>query len=129
MRGLRMGGVPPWIATALTLGAIFYLTLVPQPLGEEPIVAFEGADKVVHACMFSGLVIVFAYDCWRIGRPLAWGGLVGAALVSAILGWGIEWAQDVMGQGRTWDTADGIADTVGALLGAIGCGLTPLRRH
>ena len=46
----------------VVLIAIIYLTLFPQPLGENEVHLFEGADKIVHFIMFGGLTGTFIFD-------------------------------------------------------------------
>jgi hypothetical protein len=52
----------PGLFTALVVLAILWLTLAPHPLPSDDIPMFEGADKVVHALMFGGLVFALTFD-------------------------------------------------------------------
>ena len=78
--------IPAYQPTATVLVAILYLTLLPQPLGEEDISLFDGADKMAHFIMFGGLTGTFLFDRFRISRPLSLRGALTAAFVSAIFG-------------------------------------------
>lgn len=94
---------------------ILYLTLLPQPLGDEEIPLFEGADKVVHFIMFGGLTGTYIFDRWRTGKPVRMKGALLTALISALLGILVEYLQSAMGLGRTGnDIYDALANTLGA---------------
>ena len=109
--------VPVWQPTAVVAVTILFLTLAPQPLGDEPPPMFEGADKVVHALMFGALAGVIALDRFMSGRR---DGAIALTLIfsGVALGGGlIEVAQQLMGAGRSGDMADFGADTIGCALG------------
>ena len=53
-----------WIATALVLLLILYLTLVPRPLPNTNI-EIPGLDKLAHAIMFGVLAFVTSIDMAR----------------------------------------------------------------
>lgn len=107
--------VPKYQLTAIVTVMILYLTLLPQPLGEEDFQLFDGADKVVHFIMFGGLTGTFIFDRWRMHRPLSLRGALITALCSALFGAVIEWLQSAMQLGRTGnDLYDAIANTLGA---------------
>ena len=113
--------LPAWIFSVVTVMAILWLTLAPQPLGEEPPPLFPGADKIAHGIMFGGLTVMFLLDWQRkhgwhrvvISRIFFFGG------VSAIFGVLIEYAQAGMGLGRSLEYEDMIADAAGAFLCAL----------
>lgn len=107
--------IPPYQPTIAVLVAVLYLTLLPQPLGEEEIHLFEGADKVIHFIMFGGLTGTFIFDRWRIGHPLCvWQALL-VALCSALLGALVEYLQYAMHFGRTGnDPMDVLANSIGS---------------
>ncbi len=109
--------VPVWQPTAVITVAILFLTLAPQPLGDEPPPLFEGADKVVHALMFGALAGVIALDRLMAGRR---DGAVALTLIfvgTALAGGLVELMQDRMGMGRSGDAVDLAADTLGAAMG------------
>lgn len=106
---------PGYQLTAVVVSVILYLTLLPQPLGEEDFPLFDGADKVVHFIMFGGLTGTFIFDRWRIDKVLSLRGALLTALCSAVFGGVIEWLQYAMDLGRTGnDIYDALANTLGA---------------
>ena len=102
----------PWL---LVLILILYLTLVPQPLGDEELPLFPGADKLAHFIMFGVLTGSFLYDRWRFNRQLALRGALIVALCSALIGGVVEWLQSAMDLGREGnDPLDALANALGA---------------
>lgn len=112
-----MRRVPRWIFTIVCMLAILYLTLMPDPLGEEKIPLFPGADKIAHALMFFGLTLCMLFDYMRSHgwkKP----SLPRISLMSLIgmgIGIGIEYIQRWMALGRGFETADMVADAAGAI--------------
>lgn len=113
--------LPAWSLTAVCLAAILWLTLASKPLGDNDIQLFPGADKVAHAIMFGGFTLCIAADWsrrrgWRRVLPK-----VAAAAVAAsfLLGALTEFLQQSMHSGRSGDSLDLLADTVGSLIVAI----------
>lgn len=108
--------LPAWLLTVLTVGAVLWLTLAPQPLPDNDIPLFPGADKLVHAAMFGGVTLVLWAD-WRMTRhrPLAVWQTALCAVIAIALGGAIEIAQGTMNLGRSADFADFVADTIGSL--------------
>lgn len=106
-----------FVPTVFVLIAITYLSLAEDPVHVREIHLFEGADKLVHGCMYLGLVVVGGYDMYRIGlRPsgtsyflwtvvsVAWGGLM-------------ELLQGALTMGRSADWYDFLANACGAFVG------------
>ena len=117
----------PWI---LVLALILYLTLAPQPLGEEQPELFPGADKVVHFIMFGTLTGSFIYDRWRYDRAVDMKTALIIALASAITGGVIELLQNYMELGRTGnDPLDAAANALGAFLAVPVCDRFGWLRH
>lgn len=110
--------VPHWLLTVVCLLAILYLTLVPDPLGDEEIPLFDGADKLVHGIMFFGLVLCALVDAQRVRgwRPLSLPLISLITLLGMGIGIGIEYLQFHMDLGRGMETADMIADAAGAVI-------------
>lgn len=110
--------LPSWLLSLLTVVLILWLTLVPDPLGDDAPRLFPGADKVVHAIMFGFLTVMILLDRQRkkswtpLSPPFVWM----SALFSAMLGIAIEVAQLEMKLGRGFEVADMVADTIGAAL-------------
>lgn len=113
--------LPPWLLTAVTTAAILWLTLAPRPLGDMKPELFPGADKVVHAIMFGGLLLMIYVDKARSARwrPLHAFFIVAAMLVVIFFGTTIEFIQGSMNIGRSFDTCDILADAAGAILVAV----------
>lgn len=120
--------VPTGMPTGVCVLAILWLTLAPKPFGDQPVHAFPGADKVVHACMFGGLMFLAEFDRARYKikrrhlnaeaalaqRPTA------VVIAAAIIGFGgaIELIQGVMHLGRGADWMDWLADMAGVAIAA-----------
>lgn len=117
----QISALPPWLLTALTLALILWLTLSPDPLGDDAPHLFPGADKVVHALMFGFLTVMMLLDRqrrrgWKVLPPVA---VWCAALLSASVGIAIEFAQRAMAMGRGFEVADMAADAAGACICAV----------
>lgn len=112
--------IPAWTLTAVTLGAILWLTLAPHPLGGSHNPWFEGEDKVVHAIMFGALTFAIFIDRTHGGlRRVTPGFAFITFLVSTGFGVAIEFLQRAMDMGRSFDPMDMLADGAGALIVAI----------
>lgn len=108
--------LPAWLLTGITAVAVLWLTLSPAPLGDEQIELFPGADKVVHALMFGFLTFTILVDMarGRDFRKVGKSSILLSALVSTLLGIAIEYLQRYMELGRSFDTADMLADAIGS---------------
>ncbi|MDE5662892.1 MAG: VanZ family protein [Muribaculaceae bacterium] len=130
-----MGKLPAWIFTILCLAACLYLTLMPDPLPENDIPLFPGADKVAHGLMFFGLSLCGIFDTlrYRRWRPVPLSAIALVCLLSMGVGVGIEFLQRLMAMGRGFEVADMVADGFGAILaGALWiliCGFAPIMRR
>lgn len=112
--------LPAWIMTISTLLMIGWLTLAPKPLGDTSVSLFPDADKLVHAVMFGMLTIGILADRqrqtgWK--EIPVWMATLAVAVASGT-GAGIEFLQEIMGLGRTLETADMIADAGGSMIAA-----------
>ena len=94
------------------------LTLATHRVGEEPILLFPGADKIVHGLMFFTLAAVYLAEEYILGR-LTVSKTWLAALATAVFGTATEVLQDRMQMGRAFEWQDIIADTTGALAAAL----------
>lgn len=113
--------IPAWVLTGVTLVVILILTLMPAPPDAPHIELFPGADKVVHGVMFGALTLVALID-WARGRPLRsvrWPICVIMASLSSLVGVAVEYLQEAMALGRSFDTGDILADATGAFLVAL----------
>ena len=106
----------PYLPTLVVLVTITYLSLAEDPVHTKGIRLFEGADKLVHGCMYLALVVVGSYDLYRVGRPSVRGRL-GWMVVAVMWGGVMELLQGAMGLGRSADWLDFAANSCGALLG------------
>ncbi len=114
---MRLREIPAYQPTLAVIVLILYLTLLPQPFGEEEIPLFPGADKIAHFMMFGGLTGTFIFDRWRWDRPLNMRGALMTALCCAAFGALVEWLQSAMQLGRTGnDIYDALANTAGAFM-------------
>lgn len=122
--------LPAGTLTILTILAILWLTLAPDPLPSTGMKLFPGADKVVHACMFGGLFFMVYLDRdgtyrkrrtpWNPAQRMRF--TIFAAMGCALFGGAIELAQDAMRMGRSADWLDFVADGAGVALATV---LTP----
>ena len=105
--------IPRWLPTVLTVSAVLYLTLFPDPVPDNDLPLWEHTDKVVHALMMAAVWTALAID---LRRPLT--PRLRLTLFISVTAFGalIELAQQAMDLGRTADLADLAADTLGALL-------------
>lgn len=105
-------------ATCLVIIAILYLSLNESPVDAPPF-TFPYIDKVVHFCMYSGLLFVFGVDICRLALSagptyrlfgMAW-------WIAVILGGTMELAQAAFTESRTADWFDFLANVIGASVG------------
>ena len=117
-----MTGFPPWSFSLFTVMVILWLTLMPDPLGDDAPTLFPGADKIVHGLMFGFLTIVVLLDYQRRRgwRNLRWNIVWIVIFLTSAFGALIEVFQLIMALGRGFEWADMIADTTGAII----CGVT-----
>lgn len=113
-----LSGFPGWIFTLVTGLVILWLTLAPDPLGDDAPTLFPGADKIVHGLMFGFLTVMVLLDKerktdWRkVPDRFIWL----TALFTSVFGIGIEFIQRSMDMGRGFEVADMIADCIGVAL-------------
>lgn len=105
-----------WWPTALTTGAVLWLTLASKPVPDMDVPLFEGADKVVHAVMMFGLTSVALFDLRRGGTRLGIKAVLLTALCVAVFSALDEWAQGAMDAGRSADSLDFAADCLGIMM-------------
>lgn len=118
----NLSKLPAWIFTILTIILILWLTLAPDPLGDDAPELFPGADKIVHALMFGFLTVMIALDHQRkySWQPVSTGFVISGAILSALLGIAVEFAQFHMALGRGFEIADMISDCIGCAVSASG---------
>ena len=110
--------LPKWLFTSLTVALILWLTLAPDPLGDDSPDLFPGADKIVHAIMFGFLTVMILLDRQRkMGWRMVQAKFISfAAISTAAFGIAIEFIQKAMDMGRGFEVADMIADCTGVAL-------------
>ena len=113
--------LPAWLLTGITVAVILWLTLAPDPLGDDAPHLFPGSDKVAHAIMFGYLTVMVLLDRqrtsgWRRLRArFVWSCAIGAAIFGIL----IEFMQLAMAMGRGFELADMAADCAGAAICAL----------
>lgn len=112
--------LPPWLLSIICFLAICWLTLAPQPLGDNEIPLFPGADKIVHAIMFGGFTFCIIVDWCRRRNWPPYPATIKVCLLAPILpclmGIATELLQDSMQMGRSGDEWDLVSDIAGAIL-------------
>jgi len=110
--------IPQWLRITLSLiylSIIALLSLLP-PNDFPDIPLFPGADKIVHTCLYLGLVWL---ACWSMHAEIKhiWYYLI---ILFAIC-WGaiMELFQLLMHMGRSFDLYDIIVNSVGAFVGVL----------
>lgn len=118
-----LSSFPAWTFSAVTTGTILWLTLSSSPFGEHHPKLFPGADKVVHALMFGFLVVMLWLDRWRLSgfHKVSHRFVIYSTIAASLFGIAIEFLQDRMHAGRSFEVADMIADTIGALTAGLIC--------
>lgn len=107
-----------WWPTAAVVALILYAVLTPNPPQPEGLKLFDGADKVVHACMMVTLMAVAVFDRRRAGLPCRMAGIAVVALWVMAFGVITEIMQGTMTDVRSADPADVCADWAGTILTA-----------
>lgn len=120
---MRHGFVYRWWPTALTLCAVLWLTLAPDPVPDTDVPLFPGVDKLVHAIMMGGLTGAVLFD-WQRAEPgkesrLSWRTVLVVALVMLVFSAVDEWAQGAMALGRSTDPLDFAADAAGIAVASL----------
>jgi VanZ family protein len=101
-----------FVPTIIVLAVITYLSLAKNPVHS------QGADKLVHGCMYLGLVWIGCFDIYRVSKFTAPKLIL---LVCGAIVWGglMELLQGAMSMGRSADWYDFLANSCGAILGLI----------
>ena len=112
--------VRAWLPVAAYTALIFYLSSLPHPEEELPKFLFERlGDKALHAIEYAVLAVLCYRAFIRAARPYA----VQYAAVLAVVAASLYGASDEMHQAfvpfRTSAWSDWVADTAGAVIGAV----------
>ena len=106
-----------WILAVFWTAFIIYgLSSPPSATPRFPWLAMEGMDKLVHAVLFG---IEAALCVWAIGKRANLQLLIWVVVWCTVLGGAMELVQYKWVEGRTGDVVDLLADTLGAILGAV----------
>ena len=97
-----------FVPTIIVLVVITYLSLAKNPVHSQEFYLFEGADKLVHGCMYLGLVWIGCFDIYRVSK-----------FTAIVRGRLMELMQGAMSRGRSPDGEDFLANSCGAILGLI----------
>ena len=108
--------VPNWARITLNLiyiGIVTLLSLLPSN-SLPKVHLFEGADKIVHFCMYLGLTML---SCWTIRAEH--NSARYCLLVILSISWGImmEISQYLMLAGRSFEFIDILSNSIGAFFG------------
>ena len=116
--------LPAGFLSGVTLLLILWLTLTPRPLGTIDTTLFPGSDKVAHALMFGFFSSMICLDRTRKNgfKPLSFLFIIASATISSLTGLLIEFLQDWLPTGRSFESADILADTAGSFLAAAAWG-------
>ena len=89
-----------FVPTIIVLVVITYLSLAKNPVHSQEFYLFEGADKLVHGCMYLGLVWIGCFDIYRVSKFTAPKLIL---LVCGAIVWGglMELLQGAMSMGRS----------------------------
>jgi VanZ family protein len=110
-----------WLPVLAYMALIFYLSSLPHPEEQLPNFLFEKlGDKLLHAIEYSVLAVL----CYRAFRRTSGAYTVQYAVVLAIAAASLYGATDEVHQAfvplRASSFSDWIADTAGAVIGAVG---------
>ena len=105
-----------WWPSGLVIITVLYLTCWPDPLPSEAIPLFPGADKLVHAIMFGGVVGALDFDYFRTHRDLPYSIRLIILCSAGALGVVTELIQAMEIIGRSCDFYDFCADMTGGVI-------------
>lgn len=109
-----------WWPSLLTLAAVLWLTLAPDPVPDTGVYLFPHADKVVHAIMFGGLTGAILFDWRRMpehrSQRMPVRTVVMIAFIVTVIATLDELSQTAMALGRYTDMMDLLADWVGIIV-------------
>jgi VanZ family protein len=109
------------IPVAWTALTIFLLCLPGSAIPSAGVFSTEGIDKVVHAILFGGIVLLGGFSQYfRRNEKTKWQRIIVAlTLLSVGLGIGLEFLQRDYIPNRSFDGNDIIADSAGAIVAAV----------
>lgn len=74
-------------------------------------------DKMVHLLFYAILTVLILRGGQKIAAPKT---IIGAAVLSLTYGWALEFYQAYFCEDRLFEFLDGVANTLGAILAAVG---------
>ena len=109
-----------WMPVALYAGTIFYLSAQSHPEDDVPSFLFEDiSDKVLHAVEYAGLgVLCYRAFRWGVSGQVASYALLFAIVTASLYGMTDE-AHQLFVPFRESSWQDWLADTIGAVIGAL----------
>ena len=111
--------IPTGVMSVTLVLLITYLSLDSNPFDANRLRLFEGADKVVHGCMYMTLSAILNIDYIKYCYPEKIGSLkiVICAVIAFIYSIAMEFLQGAMDAGRAASVEDAIANMIGCVLG------------
>lgn len=112
---------PYGVFTVLTLALIAYLSLADDPFSSSHLLAFKGADKVVHCLLyfFATIVVILDFAKWRLPHHVKKEKMLAFASFMIVYGALMEVGQLAMQGGRSFDLWDILANAVGVTLAMV----------
>ena len=112
---LRWWVEPPRVHFLAFAWALTILLLSATPGRDLPNLAFEHLDKIVHANAYGILAILLCFSFRALGIK----SLFVTFVIATSYGFLMELMQGTFFVGRYFDTADGIANGIGSLIGIV----------
>lgn len=111
--------IPVGVPSSIIIIAIAYLSLASNPLDINDMTLFPGFDKLAHVLMYFGAACVFLLDWanFKLPHHIKINNELALTAFAVLLGGMMEIAQLIMGQGRSFELFDWLADIVGAIGG------------
>lgn len=108
--------IPVGVPSVIAILIVAYFSLDPDPLGDSFVQLFEGSDKVAHFILYFATACVFILDYAKYKLPHHTKINLELMLTCSamLLGLLMEIGQLILSNGRTYDTADIIANCIGA---------------
>ena len=105
--------------SALMILLVAYLSLDPDPLGEQKLQLFAGADKVAHFLLylFTACVFIFDYAKFKLPHHTKLNHELLFMCCAMLLGLLMEIGQLALSNGRVYDNVDLVANCLGAAAG------------
>lgn len=104
--------------TLLSVAAVLWLTLAPDPLPDNDAELWPGFDKCVHLLMMGEICGVWLWNRFR-KRQVKVAGILAIVVAVAAFAGVIEIIQESMGMGRSGDIGDWEAGCMGIVASAI----------